>query len=47
MIKKPYYMIDFSASACLFEIRINDYPVAHMDIAGQVASTIPINFAIL
>lgn len=40
-------MIDFSASACLFEIRINDYPVIHMDIEGQVASTIPINFAIL
>lgn len=47
MKKQPYYMIDFSASACLFEIRINDYPVLHMNVEGQVASTIPINYAIL
>ncbi|NIF04427.1 hypothetical protein F3J23_03140 [Chryseobacterium sp. Tr-659] len=47
MIKQPYYMIDFSASACLFEIRINDYPVIHMNVEGQVATNIPINFAIL
>ncbi|WP_343686697.1 hypothetical protein [Chryseobacterium gleum] len=47
MIQQPYYMIDFSASACLFEIRINDYPVIHMNVEGQVASNIPINFAIL
>lgn len=44
---KPYYMIDFSASACMFEIRINDYPVITQNIEGQVASMIPINFAIL
>ncbi|QDP85350.1 hypothetical protein FNJ88_07145 [Chryseobacterium sp. SNU WT5] len=47
MKKQPYYMIDFSASACLFEIRINDYPVIHMNVEGQVASMIPINYAIL
>lgn len=47
MIKHPYYMIDFSASACMFEIRINDYPVINMNIEGQVSTTIPINFAIL
>ena len=40
-------MIDFSASACLFEIRINDYPVIHMNIEGQVSTMIPINFAML
>ncbi len=40
-------MIDFTASACLFEIRVNDYPVIHMNIEGQLASIIPINFAIL
>lgn len=40
-------MIDFSASACLFEIRINDYPVVHMNIEGQVSTMIPVNFAIL
>ena len=43
----PYYTIDFSASACMFEIRINDYPVITMNVEGQVASSIPINFAIL
>jgi len=47
MTKQPYYMIDFSASACLFEIRVNDYPVIHMNVEGQVASNIPINYAIL
>lgn len=40
-------MIDFSASACLFEIRVNDYPVIHMNVEGQLASNIPINYAIL
>lgn len=40
-------MIDFSASACLFEIRINDYLIINMNIEGQVSTTTPINFAIL
>ena len=40
-------MIDFSASACMFEIRVNDYPVITMNIEGQVSTNIPINFAIL
>lgn len=40
-------MIDFSSSACLFEIRVNDYPVIHMNVERQVARMIPINFAIL
>ncbi|WP_407277215.1 hypothetical protein R5O20_12205 [Tenacibaculum maritimum] len=43
----PYYMIDFSAAACLFEIRVNDYPVITQNIAGQVSTYIPINYAIL
>ncbi len=43
----PYYMIDFSASACMFEIRINDYPVITQNIEGQVSTFIPINYAIL
>lgn len=47
MTNQPYHMIDFSASACLFDIRINDYPVIHMNVEGQVASTVPINYAIL
>lgn len=43
----PYYTIDFSASACMFEIRVNDYPVITMNVEGQVATSIPVNFAIL
>lgn len=43
----PYYMIDFSASACMFEIRINDYPVITQNLEGQVSTLIPINYAIL
>lgn len=44
---QPYYTIDFSAAACMFEIRVNDYPVLTLNIEGQVAINIPINFAIL
>lgn len=40
-------MIDFSASACMFEIRVNDYPVINMNIEGQVSTMIPVNYAIL
>lgn len=40
-------MLDFGASACMFEIRINDYPVLAMNIEGQVFSMLPINNAIL
>ena len=45
-MKQPYYMIDFSASACFFEIRVNDTPVLSMNIKGQAATKIPINYAI-
>ena len=47
MIDHPYYVIDFSASACLFEIKINDYPVINMEVKNQISTMIPINFAIL
>ncbi len=39
-------MIDFNASACMFEIRINDNPVIAINLNGQAASQIPINNAI-
>lgn len=45
-IQEPYYMINFSAAACLFEIRVNDTPVISMNIKGQASTKIPINFAI-
>ena len=40
-------MIDFSASACTFEIRVNDVPVAGLSVEGQAATAIPVNYAIL
>lgn len=46
-MQQPYYVIDFSASACMLEIRVNDYPVIHMNITNQVSSMIPVNYAIL
>ncbi|AZA84852.1 hypothetical protein C1637_18905 [Chryseobacterium lactis] len=46
-MQQPYYVIDFSASACMFEIRINDYPVIHMNATHQVSTMVPINYAIL
>ncbi|HEY5744999.1 MAG TPA: hypothetical protein VIU12_02885 [Chryseolinea sp.] len=46
-MSQPYYMIDFSATMCTFEIRINDYPVLDMEVDGQVSTLVPVNFAIL
>ena len=46
-MQQPYYVIDFSASACMLEIRVNDYPVIHMNITHQVSTMIPVNYAIL
>lgn len=46
-MKQPFYMVDFSAASCRFEIRINDIPVIDMNIDGQVGSNVPINYAIL
>ncbi|PWN70529.1 hypothetical protein C1631_011215 [Chryseobacterium phosphatilyticum] len=46
-MQQPYYVIDFSASACMLEIRVNDYPVIHMNIIHQVSTMIPINYTIL
>lgn len=40
-------MIDFSASACMFEFRINDVPVLAMRIDGQASTSVPINYSIL
>jgi len=43
MIKEPYYMLDFTAGTCMFEIRVNDNPIMTMDIKGGVSTSIPIN----
>jgi len=44
---QPYYQIDFSASHCQFEVRVNDISVLHMEITGQVSTMVPINPGIL
>ncbi|HMG08451.1 MAG TPA: hypothetical protein VK609_08065, partial [Mucilaginibacter sp.] len=44
---QPYYQVDFSASACLFEIRVNDVLVFTLNVEGQTSTLIPINSAIL
>jgi hypothetical protein len=44
---QPYYMIDFSAACCMFEVRVNDIPVMMLDLPGQAASVTPVNFSIL
>jgi hypothetical protein len=44
---QPYYQLDFSASACLFQVRVNDIIVFTLNVKGQAATMIPINTAIL
>ncbi len=45
-LNQPYYMVNFNAAACLFEIRINDVPILQMELEGQASSKIPCNHAI-
>ncbi len=46
MIEKPYYMLEFTAISCMFEIRINDTPVMTLNLKGQASTRIPVNHAI-
>ncbi|MGE8291130.1 MAG: hypothetical protein ACN6ON_05610 [Sphingobacterium sp.] len=43
---KNYYVIEFSASGCQIDIRVNDIPVANFEVAGQASTVVPINYAI-
>ncbi len=43
---QPYYMIEFTAVSCLFEIRVNDIPVICMNMTNQISTRIPVNYAI-
>ena len=43
---QPYYMIQFTAISCLFEIRVNDIPIFTMELSGQTSTRIPANLAI-
>jgi hypothetical protein len=44
---QPYYVVDFSASSCRFEIRVNDLSVITINLDGQAATMVPINHAII
>ncbi|WP_340199081.1 hypothetical protein [Ascidiimonas sp. W6] len=43
---QPYYMIEFTAVSCLFEMRVNDIPVICMNMKNQISTRIPVNYAI-
>ncbi|MBE0393897.1 hypothetical protein [Flavobacterium sp. PL002] len=43
----PYYLVDFNASICNFEIYINDLPAYVHSVGGIIASHYPINHFIL
>lgn len=45
-MKQPYYILKFSGYACMFEIRVNDIIVMTLNLDGQAATNIPINYAI-
>lgn len=44
---QPYYMIDFTAAYCMFEIRVNDVLVFTLNLHGQTGTMIPLNSGIL
>jgi len=45
-MKQPYYQLDFSASSCKFQIKVNDIEILSMNLDGQTATDIPINAAV-
>ena len=46
-LKEPYYMIEFRAINCKFEILINKVSLLMMNINGQIGSEMPCNYLIL
>ena len=45
-VKEPYYMIDFSITACNADIKVNDISIFKMEINGQMGTKMPANNAI-
>jgi virulence-associated protein VapD len=45
-MQQPYYTIELSVVACNFEVLVNDIPVLAMEVEGQIAPNLPLNFAI-
>jgi uncharacterized protein (DUF302 family) len=46
-VKEPYYMVDFTAVHCKFEIQINKVSMFTMNVNGQMGTRIPCNYLIL
>lgn len=42
-MQKPYYNLDFGATMCKFQIKVNNFEVFMLNIDGNVASEIPLN----
>lgn len=43
---KPYYNLDFGATLCKLEVRINNFSIFLMNINGQAATELPLNSGI-
>jgi len=43
---KPYYVIEYSASSCLLDIKVNDVSVKHTNLKGYTSNVIPVNLVI-
>ena len=44
---KPYYVIDFIATKCFIDIRVNDVSILCLNIDGTLSSVFPVNSAIV
>lgn len=47
MTNYPFYIIEFSASNCFIDLRVNDVVVKCFNVEGQLGTTIPVNQAIV
>lgn len=45
-MSKPYYLLEFSVSACRFIVEINDQEILNLAIEGGMSSMLPINHGI-
>ena len=47
MAKQPFYRLQFKATACYFEIYVNDMPLFSTEVNHRISTTLPINYLIL
>jgi hypothetical protein len=46
-IQEPYYVVNFNAKACLFELFLNNVPLFRLDVQGMTGTEFPMNNLIL